>query len=287
MTMTSAKRKRFRWQNALLYGLLFLVLAGLVFPVLFMAFTSLKTPGEVNRIPPTLWPRYPTLENYPFMVDAWDFWLALRNSVILAGGSGLAATLLGAMAAYAFSRGTFRGKTLMYSLLVASMAVPAMVTLGPIFIAYLQLNLLDTHIGLILVFTAGGLPLAVLLQFAYFNAIPRELDDAAAIDGAGRFTTLFRIIMPIAMPGVFVSFLLLFIGGWNEFLFVFTLSTSPNTQVLTTNLYTIPPRAADYQSSNLDLVATAGMLVLLPLAPLLMLTQRQLVEGITFGAVQG
>lgn len=287
MTMTSAKRKRFRWQNALLYGLLFLVLAGLVFPVLFMAFTSLKTPGEVNRIPPTLWPRYPTLENYPFMADAWDFWLALRNSVLLAGGSGLAATLLGAMAAYAFSRGTFRGKTLMYSLLVASMAVPAMVTLGPIFIAYLQLNLLDTHIGLILVFTAGGLPLAVLLQFAYFNAIPRELDDAAAIDGAGRFTTLFRIIMPIAMPGVFVSFLLLFIGGWNEFLFVFTLSTSPNTQVLTTNLYTIPPRAADYQSSNLDLVATAGMLVLLPLAPLLMLTQRQLVEGITFGAVQG
>ena len=114
-----------------------------------------------------------------------------------------------------------------------------------------------------------------------------ELDDAAAIDGAGRFTTLFRIIMPIAMPGVFVSFLLLFIVGWNDFLFVFTLSSSPDTQVLTTNLYTIPPREADYQSSNLDLVATAGMFVLLPLVPLLMLTQRQLVEGITFGAVQG
>ena len=281
----SHRRRRLR--NALLYALLFFVLAGLVFPVLFMALTSLKTAAEVNRIPPTLWPKYPTLENYPFMARAWDFWLALRNSLILAGGSGLGATVLGAMAAYAFSRGTFRGRTLMYALLVASMALPAMVALGPIFIAYLRLRLLDTHIGLLLVFTAGGLPLATLLQFAYFNAIPRELDDAAAIDGAGRFTTLFRIIMPIAMPGVFVSFLLLFIVGWNDFLFVFTLSSSPDTQVLTTNLYTIPPREADYQSSNLDLVATAGMFVLLPLVPLLMLTQRQLVEGITFGAVQG
>ena len=279
--------RRRRLQNAMLYALLAVVLLGLVFPVLFMAFTSFKTAGEVNRIPPTLWPRYPTLENYPFMARAWDFWLTLRNTLLLAGGSGLGATLLGAMAAYAFSRGVFRGKTVMYSMLVASMAVPAMVTLGPIFIAYLQFNLLDTHIGLILVFTAGGMPLATLLLFAYFNAIPRELDDAAAIDGAGRFTTLFRIIMPIAMPGVFVSFLLLFIAGWNEFLFVFTLSTSPDTQVLTTKLYTIPPREADYNSSNLDLVATAGMFILLPLVPLLMLTQRQLVEGITFGAVQG
>ena len=271
----------------MLYALLAVILLGLVFPVLFMAFTSMKSVNEVNLIPPTIFPRYPTLENYPFMARAWDFWLTLRNTVLLAGGSGLGATVLGAMAAYAFSRGTFRGRTLMYALLVASMAIPAMVTLGPIFIAYMQFNLLDTHIGLILVFTAGGMPLATLLQFAYFNAIPRELDDAAAIDGAGRFTTLFRIIMPIAMPGVFVSFLLLFIAGWNEFLFVFTLSTSPDTQVLTTKLYTIPPREADYQSSNLDLVATAGMYVLLPLVPLLMLTQRQLVEGITFGAVQG
>ena len=122
--MTPSKQKRFTWQNVFLYGLLLLVLLGLVFPVVFMAFTSFKTAGEVNRIPPTLWPRYPTLENYPFMAEAWDFWLALRNSVFLAGGSGLAATLLGAMAAYAFSRGTFRGKTLMYSLLVASMARP-------------------------------------------------------------------------------------------------------------------------------------------------------------------
>lgn len=279
--------QRRRLRNAMLYALLAVVLLGLVFPVLFMAFTSLKSVNEVNLIPPTIIPRYPTFENYPFMARAWDFWLTLRNTVLLAGGSGLGATVLGAMAAYAFSRGAFRGRTLMYALLVASMAIPAMVTLGPIFIAYMQLNLLDTHIGLILVFTAGGMPLAALLQFAYFNAIPRELDDAAAIDGAGRFTTLFRIIMPIAMPGVFVSFLLLFIAGWNEFLFVFTLSTSPDTQVLTTKLYTIPPREADYQSSNLDLVATAGMYVLLPLVPLLMLTQRQLVEGITFGAVQG
>ena len=111
-----------------------------------------------------------------------------------------------------------------------------MVTLGPVFITYTDIGLLDTLHGLVLINLATGLPLAVLVLFAYYNAVPRELDDAAAIDGCGWFSALFRVILPIAMPGVFVVFLLLLIAGWNEFLFAFVLTVGPETRVLMVRL---------------------------------------------------
>ena len=167
----------------------------------------------------------------------------------------------------------------MYGLLVASIAVPAMVTLGPVFITYTDIGLLDTLHGLILVNLATGLPLAVLVLFAYYNAVPRELDDAAAMDGCGWFSALFRVILPVAMPGVFVVFLLLLITGWNEFLFAFVLTVGPETRVLTVRLLEAGGRSYVLRSAG-------GVLILLPLVPLLLLVQKQLVRGITFGIVE-
>jgi multiple sugar transport system permease protein len=180
---------------------------------------------------------------------------------------------------------SFLGKPLMYSFMVGSMAVPSMVIVGPIFLAYRSLQLLDTRLGLVLVFLASGLPVAFLTLFSYFKAIPRELDDAAAIDGCNWFGILFRIIVPIAMPGVSVSFLLLFIAGWNEFLFAFTLTITPATRLLTVRLFEVPVRS-DVNTIPYDLIATGGVLILLPLVPLLLRVQKQLVEGILAGAVK-
>ena len=198
-------RRRLIPVRLLLYALLALVLLVLVFPVLFMLLTSFKTSSEFLRLPPTLFPRQVTLANYPYLFRQMRYFMALRNTVLVAGLSALGATLLGGMAAYSFSRATFVGKALMYGLLVASIAVPAMVTLGPIFLTYFEIGLLDTLHGLVLINLATGLPLAVLVLFAYYNSVPRELDDAAAIDGCGWFSTLFRVILPIAMPGAFVA----------------------------------------------------------------------------------
>src|SRR5581483_8893157 len=236
-------------------------------------------------LPPTLFPERPTLSAYPYMFEAWGFWSTLTNTVVVAGLSALGATILGGMAAYGFSRLQFLGKSLMYVFMVASIALPPMVTLGPIFLAYRSLELLDTRLGLVLVFLAGGLPIALLTLFSYFNAIPRELDDAAAIDGCNWFDTLFRIILPIGMPGVSVSILLLFIGGWNEFLFAFTLTVTPASRLLTVRLFEVPVRE-NVNVIPYDLIATGGMLILLPLVPLLMRVQKQLVEGILVGALK-
>jgi multiple sugar transport system permease protein len=136
-----------------------------------------------------------------------------------------------------------------------------------------------------LVFLANGLPIAFLTLFSYFKAIPRELDDAAAIDGCNQFSVLFRVIAPIAMPGIWVSFLLLFIAGWNEFLFAFTLTVTPATRLLTVRLFEVPVRK-DVNTIPYDLIAAGGVLLLLPLVPLLVRVQKQLLEGILAGAVK-
>jgi len=272
--------------HVLQYVMLLLMLLFLAFPVYYMLVTSLKTSEEAYRLPPTLWPANVVFEAYPFVVEAWRYWRTLANTVIVAGAASLGATMLGGICAYGFSRMTFAGKSLLYSALVATIAVPAMVTLGPIFLAYRDLELLDTHLGLILIFAAEGIPFAFLTLFAYFKAIPKELDEAATIDGANLFHTFFRIIMPIALPGFAVTALLLFIAGWNEFLFAFTLTITPETRLLTVRLFEVPIRGGDANTVPYEIIAAGGMLILLPLVPILLSVQRQLVGGILAGAVK-
>ena len=283
--MAVVGRQRTAFQMALLICGILVVLLVLTFPIYYMLITSLKTPGEAFRLPPTLWPAHPTIDAYIFMLGAWSYWQTLATTILVAGLSSLGATILGGMAAYGFSRLTFGGKSLLYSFMVGSLAIPGMVTLGPIFLAYRALQLIDTRLGLVLVFMAGGLPVAFLTLFSYLKSIPRELDDAASMDGCGRFGTLARIIVPIAMPGIAVSFLLLFIAGWNEFLFAFTLTATPTARLLTVRLFEIPVRA-DVNTIPYDLIAAGGMLILIPLLPVLLTVQKQLVQGIMAGAVK-
>jgi multiple sugar transport system permease protein len=129
------------------------------------------------------------------------------------------------------------------------------------------------------------LPVAFLTLFSYFKAIPRELDEAAAMDGASLFSVFFRIIVPIALPGFSVTFLLLFIAAWNEFLFAFTLTITPEVRLLTVRLFEVPARG-DSNIVPYDLIAAGGMLILLPLVPLLLKVRNQLVEGILAGALK-
>jgi multiple sugar transport system permease protein len=273
-------------ERILLIGLLVLALIFVFFPIYWMLVTSLKTALEANELPPTAIPRRPTLEAYAFLLATWAYRTVLANTLVVAGLSALGATFLGGMAAYAINRLRFPGRSLFYGFMVATMALPGIVTIGPIFMAYKDLNLLDTRLGLTLVFLAGGLPLAMLVIFATFNSIPRDLDDAAAIDGCTWFDTLFKVMVPVALPSFVVSFLLLFIGGWNEFLFAYILTVTPQSRVLTVRLFEMPYRG-DVFLPQYDIIAAGGMLVLLPIIPVLILGQKRLVEGILAGATQG
>lgn len=268
------------------YLVLMLVLVLILFPIYWIIVTSLKTPGEAFRLPPTLWPQQLTFAAYPFMVQAWQYWPSLGNTLVVAGVSALGATVLGGLAAYGFSRIRFVGKGVLYGFMVLSMALPAMVTVGPIFLAYTRLGLLDTLLGLILVNVSNGLPLATLTLYTHLNTIPRELDDAASIDGCSRLTMLRAIIVPLAAPGLTVSFLLVFIAVWNEFLYAFTLTVTPAARLLNVRLMEVPVRG-NVQTIPYDLIAAGGMLCLLPLLPILIGARRRLVDGILAGALRG
>ncbi|MDW9589650.1 ABC transporter permease subunit [Sinorhizobium meliloti] len=283
--MMKAIRQNRVVSRTILYILLVIVLLFMTFPIYYMAITSLKTEFEALRMPPTLWPQNLTVESYPYVIQAWGYWRTLLNTVIVAGTAALAATVLGGISAYGFSRMEFAGKAILYGLLVATIAIPGMVTVGPIFLAYKDLRLLDTHVGLILVFAAEFVPFAFLTLFSYFKAIPKELDEAAAMDGSSLLDTMFRIIFPIALPGFAVTFLLLFIAGWNDFLLAFTLTITPDTRLLTVRLFEVPVREG-VNRTPYDLIAAGGVLILLPLVPIVLRVQRQLVEGILAGAVK-
>jgi multiple sugar transport system permease protein len=269
-----------------MYPLLLIAVVLVAFPLYWMVVTSFKTVIEANQLPPTLIPVKPTLDAYRFLLENWDYGKVLFNTLVVASLSAAGSTIFGGMMSYAINRIRFPGRSLFYGFMVATMALPGMVTIGPIFMTYKDLGLLDTRFGLTMAFMAGGLPLAMLVVYSALNSIPRDLDDAASIDGCSWLDTLFKIMLPITLPSFVVSFLLLFIGAWNEFLLAYILTVTPENRVLTVRLFEMPYRGEVYLPQY-DIIAAGGMLVLIPIIPILILGQKRLVEGILAGATQG
>jgi ABC-type glycerol-3-phosphate transport system permease component len=245
--------------------------------------TSFKEVGEVRSLPQTYWPRNLTLQNYVDLFQRWRFGSTFVNTAIIAGLSALGGTALGAMAAFGFNRFEFPGKALLFGFMIVSIALPGMVTIGPVFMAYKSLNLLDTKTGLILIDLSAALPFAIIFLYAFYQTIPRELDDAARIDGCTWVQTLWFIILPLSAPGVVITYIISFINGWNEFVFANVLTMSEATRVLTVRMMEIPT----IHGTPYNLMAVGGMLCLFPIAMIVLVGQRQIVEGLISGSVKG
>ncbi len=265
------------------YLLLALMLLLLLFPIYWMINTSFKEVGEVRSLPQTYFPKKFTFQNYIEMFERWRFGSTFVNTVIIAGLSALGGTALGAMAAFGFNRFEFPGKGLFFGFMIVSIALPGMVTIGPVFMAYKNLGLLDTKTGLILIDLSAALPFAIIFLYAFYQSIPRELDDAARIDGCTWVQTLYFIILPLSAPGVVITFIISFIGGWNEFVFANVLTMSEATRVLTVRMMEIPT----IHGTPYNLMAVGGMLCLFPIAIIVVIGQRQIVEGLISGSLKG
>ncbi len=265
------------------YCILAIVLVILLFPIYWMINTSLKFGGEVAMFPQSYWPRNLTFENYEILWMEHKFGQSALNTLIIALSSALGGTILGAMAGFGFSRFDLPAKPILLGFLLVTMAVPGMVMAAPLFISYRSLGLLDTKLGLILVNLSGTVTFSTFYLFAFFHTIPTDLDDAAMIDGCSTLGTLFRIILPLVKPGISVTFIVLFIGAWNEFLFAFFLTFSDNAKVLTVRLLEVP---AD-QFTPLHRMAAGGLINLVPIVIIIMIAQRYIVEGLVTGALGG
>ncbi|MGO4726303.1 MULTISPECIES: carbohydrate ABC transporter permease [unclassified Inquilinus] len=251
-----------------------------VFPFYWMVTTSLKDQAVALASPP-VWLFEPTLDHYRAVLGPKDVGPSLLNSIIVAVSTTALAILLGTPAAYALARFEFRGKADLWFWFITNRMVSPIVLALPIFLLARSLNLIDTHLVLILLYLTFNLPIVVWICADQFRGIPRDLDDAARIDGASRFAVFLRIALPLAAPGVAVSAIFSFIFSWNELLYALVLTRSASRTA---------PVAATSFMSGYDLpwgeIMATGTLIVLPVIVFALIVSRQLVRGLTMGAVK-
>jgi multiple sugar transport system permease protein len=255
-----------------------------LFPFAWQVVTSFEPDRDLARFTPT-WLQIPggTLQHYRNVFVAKDFAPYILNSVIVDVSATAIALVFAALAAYSIARLPLPGKGIVLGLVLAVSMFPQISIVTPLYELLISLHLIDTYPGLSGVYIGLSLPLMVYILWAHFRTIPRELDEAARIDGAGQLRTLWHVIIPVAMPGVVPAALLGFIASWNELLLALSLMTSPSRQTIPvgianfTGLYSIP--WGD--------IAAASVVVTVPLVLLVLIFQRRIIEGVTAGAVKG
>ena len=277
------RRRGIEWS---LNTLTYLVLAFMLAPIAWLVLSSLQTSSQLAT--GTYDFAHPTLDAFRTMWSAVDFERYLRNSVIICTAAALLATAFAASAGYALARWRFRGSAVFGLSVIGTQLIPGSMFLLPIFIAFVwfgrntPLRLFDTHLGMILVYTAFFTPVSIFLMRAFFQAIPRELEEAAVVDGCTRFGAFWRIVLPNAAPGLVATFVYAFLFAWDELLFVSNL-TQQNAETIPLGIRTF---ISNYQQ-RYDQLMAAGVVATLPVMVAFFATQRWLVRGLTAGAVKG
>ncbi len=255
-----------------------------VFPFYWMFVTSIRPQTEIFEFPPQILPSADSVfEPYLRLFDETDLGSWLLNSAGVSVGTAFFACLFGAMAAYILSRFRFRGREASQVVLLMTQMFPAILLALPMFVVFSRLGLLDSLFGLSLAYLAFLVPVAALLLKAFFDAIPVELEEASMIDGASRIGTLFRITLPLSLPGLASTFLFCFIISWDEFLFARMFIRQPDNWTVSLGLASFSGEFV----TPWDQVMAAATIITLPAAVIFLALQRYLVRGLTSGGVKG
>ncbi len=259
------------------------VVIGCVAPFAWQLLTSLKPVSELYRVPPTLWPTSPSLEAYVGVFNARPFFRNLLNSFIVAGATTGIVLLLGGLAGYALARLRFPGRQTIRWLILMVAMFPPIALVSPLFLLFDRLGIVDTYAALILPYTVFSLPLGTWILAAYFGELPREIEEAALVDGCSPPQALLQVLLPLAGPGLVTAGILIFIYAWNEFLFAlaFTSSDAARTVPVVIALF---PGLHEFPWGE---IAAASVLVTAPLIFLVAVFQRRIVRGLTVGAIAG
>ncbi len=256
-----------------------------LFPIAWVLFSSVH--ANAGSVPSPGWlPATLTWENYAALANVGSgLWRYLGNSVAVAVGSALGVAIIGSLAAYGFSRFRFVGRRLAFILVLAAIMVPFQTVLTPLFIVLRLIGLQNSLVGLGLVYTTFHLPLGVMIMLAAFDAVPRSLDEAAMIDGAGPAAILLRVLLPLVAPSLVTVMLINFIASWNEFLAALILMTDQSNYTMPVMLVTISfgyLGAVDWGALQAGTVIT-----MLPCLALTVAFQRYYVQGLLAGATKG
>jgi multiple sugar transport system permease protein len=250
-------------------------------PLYWVAVTSIKPVSDYLTTPPVWFPAEPTFVHYTAALFAYRGLEGLTNSFVIATATTVLSALLGTLMGYSLARFDTGGPHLSFWVLSQRFLPPIAIVL-PVFLLYRGIGLYDSRIGLILIYTVITLPLSVWMMYAYFRQLPKEMEEAALVDGCSRFGAFWRIALPLAVPGIIVAAVFAFIFVWTEFFFALNLTSR--------HAFTLPTifRAfLGFQGAQYGEASALAVTSLVPSIILGMLVQRHLVRGLTLGAVQG
>lgn len=261
---------------------LILILVYNLLPFYWMVATSFKSASESYRIPPTLWPEKLSFNAYKRVLIWTPFPRYFANSVIVSASTALLSALIGTLAGYACSRFYIKHKSWFLGAVLASQMLPGVLLVGPYFEVLSHIGLYDTLLGLILAFTSITLPFSIWMMKGFFDTVPRELDEAAFVDGSSYFGVFFRIVLPLVGPGLVATVVFSFLLAWGDLLWSICLIATPSKQPVTLALALM---VTEYRVMWPELMA-GSLIASLPPVALYLILQKYLVQGLTAGAVK-
>jgi multiple sugar transport system permease protein len=282
--MSDSPRWRLRWPVILAYACVAVLIAYALFPVLWMVSTAVKPPDEIRTADPTFVPSRVTGEHFALVLWESNFLVYVRNSLLVATTVTAATLVVSTLAGYAFSRfQRLPGITAAGVGMILGQLVPGVLLVVPLYITMKNLGLLDSLWSLILTYTTFSVPLSTLMLKGFFDQVPTEVEEAAELDGCPSWQVVWRIALPLAVPGLMTTALYAFVQSWNEFLFGYTFISQDDRRTLT-------PGLADFiglWTVDWGALMAAASLAVLPVTIAYLYLQRYLISGIATGATKG
>jgi multiple sugar transport system permease protein len=271
------------FEKSLIYSVIAVYLFITVAPLVWVLSTSFKPNQEAISFPPKFLPDHPTLENYLFVLTDSKLVLSLINSLIVSVGSTALSVTVSALGGYAFARYDFKGKNLLMSTILALFMIPVVINIIPLYIMLASVGLLNSLVALVLTFQILIIPLNIFLLKNYFESLPKELEEAALIDGCSKLGALIRVTIPMSLPGFIIAAILSFRFSWNEFVLPVVLANKPDSMIF---------QVALYQFISLYRIdwgyLTAGInIAIIPVVVLMLIFQKKMIRGLTLGATRG
>ncbi|WP_437766373.1 carbohydrate ABC transporter permease [Sorangium sp. So ce281] len=285
-----AWRRRSLGQGALrvlLYLLVAAVLVFTVFPFVWAFVSSIKPDDELFTTPVRYWPGRATLDNYRLVLANGEFQTALLNSVIVAVSVTAVSLAVGSLAAYALGRFRFRGRSLVLYVVLGMTIFPQIAVLGALFQMINFFKLYNQLPALILTYLIFTLPFTVWVLTGFMKAIPREIEEAAYVDGATHWQVFTRVMLPLSVPGMATTGILAFIAAWNEFLFALSFTQTPDKRTVTYAIQAFSTTSSGLYEIPWGQTMAASIVVTVPLVVLTLVFQRRILAGLTAGAVKG
>lgn len=280
------KIKRKKMYDKLANILLFVIVLLVIFPIIWMIYTSLLTQNQIAT------GKIGLPNNFKNYIDMWrniNFFHYFKNSIIVCSITTLIALTIAIFAGYALARFKFPGANLFGASVLATQMVPGIMFLLPLYLLYIKIQeitgikLINTYYGLIIVYSAFFIPLSIWVIRGFFASIPKELEEAAVLDGCTKFQAFTKIILPISKVGIIATGIYIFLLAWDELIFAWVLTTSPDVATIPVGIRLY---VGNYQN-RYDLLMSAGVVTTLPVMVIFFALQKQFIQGMTSGAVKG